>query len=71
MIRRRRAKRTSPQKSSLPVVSPNFSPRRLKSNPFKNPMTFPRERDIIENRIRESGCPNPDAQESIFSRKKQ
>jgi len=40
MIRARRTKRTRPQKSSFPVVSPKFSHGVLKNNPFKKPMTF-------------------------------
>jgi len=59
------------QKSSFPVVSPNFSPRRLKNNPFKNPMTFPRDRDIIKKLEKESAFPKLGAQENIFSQKRQ
>jgi hypothetical protein len=69
MMRTRRRKRTSPQQSSLPVVSPSLRPRRLKSNPFKNPMTFPLERDIIKDWKRGQGLQPKIIAEHILAKK--
>jgi hypothetical protein len=54
----------------LPLASPNFSPRRLNSTPFKNPMTFPQDGDIIESQRRGSRTPETEGtRKHIFTKK--